>query len=186
MCRSGIPSSLRRERPAILRLPAATCQGLSWDALRVASPYAAPPRGLTRRHALLAGALAAGAALVPARLAWAARGPGPVRSATYARLVATLRRAPDGAYRGARSAAAAAREFARWYAAQDASVRAHADAVLDGLAAAPVLGSARFAEAAGPAAGADAALFAAALDLAALTCAPPPDEDEHPLAPAPW
>ena len=113
-------------------------------------------------------------------------GPGRSGSATYARLVATLRRAPDGGYRGTRSAAAAAREFARWYAAQDASVRAHADAVLDGLAAAPVLGSARFAEAAGPAAGADAALFAAALDLAALTCAPPADEDEHPLAPAPW
>ena len=109
---------------------------------------------------------------------------GPVRDLRAAR-----RGAPPRAGRQlprCASAAAAAREFARWYAAQDASVRAHADAVLDGLAAAPVLGSARFAEAAGPAAGADAALFAAALDLAALTCAPPADEDEHALAPAPW
>lgn len=152
----------------------------------MAAPDAAARAGLTRRHVLLAGALAAGAALLPARLAWAARGPAPARSATYARLVATLRRAPDGAYRGTRDAATAARDFAGWYAAQDATVRAHADAVLDRLAGAPALGYVRFAQAAAPAAGADAALFAAALGLAAVTCAPPPDADERPLAPAPW
>ena len=153
---------------------------------RVAHPHATPRGRITRRQAVFAAALGLAAAVLPTRLALGATGPGHDRAATYARLVATLRRAPDGSYRGTRSAAAATRDFARWYADQDPAVRAHADAVLDALGAAPPLGYARFAAAAAPAAGPDGALFAAALALAAVTCAPPPAEDERPLAPAPW
>ena len=150
------------------------------------SPLAA---GITRRHALLSGVAALAAALTlplrPGVARAAAQRLTLRRTATYGRLVATLRTAPTGRFAGL-GATAATREFARWYAAQDASIRAHVDAVLDQVRGALPLGYDDFAAAARPEAGADAAPFAAAVALAAATCAPPPAEDERPLPPSLW
>ena len=137
--------------------------------------------GSTRRQALLTAAMAAGATLVPwARSAWAAAALRPARLATYRRLVVVAGAAPGFC---PRDAANAARDFARWYGAQDPAIRTHADAILDALA--PVLrgGPPPFAPEAQPHL---AATLAAAAGLAAVTCAPPPDEDERPLAPPLW
>jgi hypothetical protein len=141
--------------------------------------------GITRRHALAAGALAAAAALVPgARIpaAWAAPRLQPRRAATYRRLVAVLRGAPDGRFSGRRPAAAT-RAFARWYAAQDDAARAHADAALDALGSRPL---ASYGELARTARRDGDPAVAAAVALAALACEPPPDEDERPVTPALW
>jgi hypothetical protein len=150
------------------------------EACGILAAVTPPSVGITRRRALLAAAVAAGVALVPAAPARAARltlG----RAASYSRLVTTLGQAPDGRFR-VRGAVAAARDFAAWYVRQDPAVRAHADAVLDTVR---VPGDyAALQRAARPAAGADTALVVAAVNLAAVTCMPPPDEDEHPLVPA--
>jgi hypothetical protein len=91
---------------------------------------------LVRAAALLAATAGLGVpgAAVPAP-ALAAGGAAltPRRRATYRALLATLREAPDGRFRH-RDAAAGARAFADWYAAQPEAARLHADAVLDGVA----------------------------------------------------
>ncbi len=81
-----------------------------------------------RQFIVRAGLLAAAAAGLP-RLAAPAAAPAltPARRATYRRLVAVLREAPDGRF----DAAAGTRAFAAWYAGQADGARAHADAVLD-------------------------------------------------------
>jgi hypothetical protein len=153
----------------------------------VGSPRVRRAPGLTRRQTLLVGLAAFTAAFAPARrgLARTAQRLSTGRAGAYGRLVATLRDAPDGRFSGLR-AAAAAREFATWYAQQDAAIRAHVDAVLDALADAQPLGYDLLAQAALPQAGPDVAPLAAAVALAAATCAVPPDEDERPVAPALW
>jgi hypothetical protein len=142
---------------------------------------------VTRRGALIAAGITAAAALGPrwtVGAAWGAPVLHPRRAVRYRRLVAALGHAPDGRFRGCR-AGRATRDFARWYARQDATVRAHADAVLDALAPAMTAGYARLAHA--PSAGPRAsAVVAAALDLAAITCEPPLTEDERPVTPALW
>jgi hypothetical protein len=127
--------------------------------------------GLTRRQALLAAGGAALAALLPAapgRAAQAAVVLDPRRARTYGALVAGLRRGGDPRY-AHRRPAAAARDFARWYPGQDEAIRRHADSILDALRT-------RRART-----GRDgAAVLAAAAQLAAVTCEPPPGPDEHP------
>lgn len=142
-----------------------------------------PEIRVTRRRALAAAAWAAAAVLLPAGrggLAWGASGLAPRRAATYRTLVHVLGQGPDPRFRHRRPAAAA-RDFARWYAGQDASVRAHADAVLDALAAGFTPRYARLVQAAAPQ---DAAVVATAVALAAVACDPPPDVDERPTVPA--
>jgi hypothetical protein len=139
--------------------------------------------GLTRRQALLVGGMAAGVALWPfgpSEVAWGASGFDAVRVATYRRLIRAVGRAPDRRF-SHRDAVAAARDFRRWYDGQDATVCAHADAVLDALASESDLTYARLAGAATPE---GSAVLAAALGLAAVACDPPPDEDERPTVPA--
>jgi hypothetical protein len=139
--------------------------------------------GLTGREALLAGGMAAGVALWsfgPGEVAWGTSRLNPVRAATYRRLIGALGRAPDRRF-SHRDAEAAVRDFRRWYDGQDATVRAHADAVLDTLASESDLTYARLAGAATPE---GSAVLAAALGLAAVACDPPPDEDERPTVPA--
>ena len=84
-----------------------------------------------RQFFVRAGLLAAAAAGLP-RLASPAAAPAltPARRATYRRLVAVLREAPDGRFH----AAAGTRAFAAWYSRQSDDTRAHADAVLDAAA----------------------------------------------------
>jgi hypothetical protein len=108
------------------------------------------------------------------------------RAATFRALVRSLHGAPDGRF-GVVGAVAAERRFARWYAAQDAAVRAHADAVLDAVGRRSVPGYRRLARGAatcrGPAAAPRSAAVAAAVSLVEGVCEPPPAEDERPLAP---
>jgi len=105
------------------------------------------------------------------------------RTATLRALVGSLRAAPDGRF-GAVPVVIAERRFVRWYAAQAADARARADAVLDTVATRGVgrydalargAASCRTAKTAR-----DAAALAAAVDLAAIVCEPPPAEDERP------
>ena len=96
----------------------------------------------------------------------------PVRAATYRRLIGAVGRAPDRRF-SHRDAEAAVRDFRRWYDGRDATVRAHADAVLDTLACESDLTYARLAGAATPE---GSAVLAAALGLAAVACDPPPDD----------
>jgi hypothetical protein len=142
----------------------------------------APRGGVTRRQALVLAGMAAGAALWPlgrGNLAWGAAGLHPRRAATYRELIGLLGRAPDPRFR--RRAGAATRDFACWYERQEPAVRAHADAVLDALASGPAMKGSRLARAATPQ---GAAVVAAAMGLAAVSCDPPPDEDERRPAPA--
>ncbi len=151
-----------------------------------ADPMHVPQAGLTRRGALAAAALGLAAGVLPGVSARAAAPAGaaatldPGRAAAFRRLVAVLHGAPDPRFarRPAREATAA---FAAWYAGQEACVRAHADAVLDRLAAGPAPACADLGRAAAPQ---DAAVLAAAVALAAGACDPPPDEDERPALPA--
>jgi hypothetical protein len=139
--------------------------------------------GLTRRQALLAAGLATGVALWPfgpSEVVGAAGRLNPVRAATYRRLIGAVGQAPDRRF-SHRGAGAAVRGFRRWYDHQDASVRAHADAVLDTLGFESDLTYARLARAETPE---GSALLAAAIGLAAVACDPPPDEDERPTIPA--
>jgi hypothetical protein len=134
--------------------------------------------GIDRRRFLFV-AVATGAGLASGGTAWAAPDQ---RAATYRALVRALRAAPDGRFRHA-DPRAAQRRFARWYAAQPATIQAHADAVLDALRA---NGAPRYAELAGPRR--HRATMAAAVALACVGCEPPPGADERPdvptLAPA--
>ena len=137
------------------------------------------PGALTRRHALLAAGAGLAAVLVPVRPAWAVGGLQRRRAATYHRLVRLLSQAPDGRFAN-RPAGVAARAFARWYAGQDDAGRAHADAVLDALAARGLPGYEALAAA-------PDAVVAAAVGLAAIGCDPPPaDADERPVTPPLW
>jgi hypothetical protein len=146
--------------------------------------------GIDRRRFLIAAAGTAGAALAGSAgsLVAPAGAADDARAATYRALVGALRAAPDGRF-GHVDPHAAHRRYARWYAAQPAAVRRHADAVLDELRA---RGRPRYGELAGR--GSDApggrrcATVAAALALACVGCEPPPAPDERPdlptLAPA--
>jgi hypothetical protein len=134
--------------------------------------------GIDRRRFLFV-AVATGAGLASGGSAWAAPDQ---RAATYRALVRALRAAPDGRFRHA-DPRAAERRFARWYAAQPATIQAHADAVLDALR---TNGTPRYAGLARPRS--DRATMAAAVALACIGCEPPPGADERPdvptLAPA--
>ena len=83
-----------------------------------------------------------------------------------------------------RRSAAAYRRYRRWYGAQPAAVRAHADAVLDEVESP---GRPGYAELAGRPRGARgggrSAVVAAALALVCVGCEPPPAEDERPELP---
>jgi hypothetical protein len=133
--------------------------------------------GIDRRRFLFV-AVATGAGLASGASAWAA----PDRAATYRALVRALRAAPDGRFRHA-DPRAAQRRFARWYAAQPATIQEHADAVLEALR---TNGTLRYGELASPRR--DRATMAAAVALACIGCEPPPGADERPdvptLAPA--
>jgi hypothetical protein len=127
--------------------------------------------GLTRRQAILAAGGAALAALLPAapgRAASAAVALHPRRVRTYGALVAGLQRGGDPRF-GHLRPTAAARDFARWYPGQDEAIRRHVDAVLDAL------GTWRARTGTN-----GTAVLAAAIQLAAVTCEPPPAPDEHP------
>jgi hypothetical protein len=159
---------------------------------RVSGTLAAMAR-IDRRGFLLAAATAALGAVGVGRLA-----PLPAASAAQPRLsarraaalralVGSLRAAPDGRF-GAVPVVTVERRFVRWYAAQAADVRARTDAVLDAVAGRGVrrygvlareAASCRTAKAAR-----DAAALAAAVDLAAIVCEPPPAEDERPVSAA--
>jgi hypothetical protein len=109
------------------------------------------------------------------------------RTATLGALVASLRDGPDGRF-GAVSVRVAQRRYARWYAAQGEAERARADAVLDALGRRAVPAYTTLARTASSCRSArsapHAAALAAAVDLAATVCEPPPAEDERPPAPA--
>jgi hypothetical protein len=141
--------------------------------------------GIDRRRFLLAVAGAAGAGLAGGTGAWAA----PTltqtraRAATYRALVRSLRGGPDGRFRHV-DPAAAYRRYRRWYSAQPASVRAHADAVLDDLESPGRPGYAELAgRPKGTRGGRRCAVVAAALALVCVGCEPPPAEDERPELP---
>jgi hypothetical protein len=150
-------------------------------------------RAIDRRAFLLGAAGAAWAVVGLDRGRWMAEAKGATtvraaaaqRAATLGALVGSLRDGPDGRF-GAVSVRAAERRFARWYAAQDAAERARADAVLDaiGRRRVPAYGPlARSAAACRTRRSAPrAAALAAAVDLAAAVCEPPPAEDERPPA----
>jgi hypothetical protein len=97
--------------------------------------------------------------------------------------VRSLRAGSDGRFRHV-DPAAAYRRYRRWYGAQPAAVRAHADAVLDELCS---RGRPGYAELAGRPKGARggrrSAVVAAALALACVGCEPPLAEDERPELP---
>jgi hypothetical protein len=103
----------------------------------------------------------------------------PRRAVAYRRLIRVLGRTCERRY-GWRGSAAATRDFARWYGTCDATVRAHVDAVLDAVVIGAPLTPRRLQRPASPTA---AAQLAAALNLAAVACEPPPDEDERPAVP---
>ena len=153
-------------------------------------------RVIDRRAFLLGAAGAAwGAVGLGARrwTGWAAAAAPPAptpaarRAATLGGLVAALRDGPDGRF-GAVSVRVAQRRYARWYAAQGAAERARADAVLDALGRRAVPAYATLARTASSCRSARsaprAAALAAAVDLAATVCEPPPADDERPPAPA--
>jgi hypothetical protein len=145
---------------------------------------------IDRRRFLLAVAGTAGAGLAGGTSAWAAptHAQDQARAATYRALVRSLCAGPDGRFRHV-DPATAHRRYRRWYAAQPAAVRAHADAVLDQLTPsgrpgyAELAGRPKFARGGGR-----RAAVAAALALVCVGCEPPPAEDERPelptLAPA--
>ena len=144
--------------------------------------------GIDRRRFLLAVAGAAGAAgagLAGGTGAWAAPtlAQARAREATYRALLRSLCAGPDGRFRHV-DPAAAYRRYRRWYGAQPAAVRAHADAVLDEL---KPPGRPGYAELAGrpkrAGGGERSAVVAAALALACVGCEPPPAEDERPALP---
>ena len=146
--------------------------------------------GIDRRRFLLTVAGTAGASLAGGMGAWAAPtlAQAQARAATYRALVRSLCGGPDGRFRHV-DPAAAYRRYRRWYVAQPAAVRAHADGVLDEL---KPPGRPGYAELAGRPKGAGggrrSAVVAAALALVCVGCEPPPAEDERPelptLAPA--
>ena len=76
----------------------------------------------------------------------------------------------------------------RWYAGQTPATRTRVDVLLDEVAGAGVPAYARLARDAARCRGASAArrraALAAAVDLVARVCEPPPAEDERPPAPA--
>jgi hypothetical protein len=139
--------------------------------------------GIDRRRFLLAVVGTAGASLAGGVDAWAAPAPTHERAATYRALVRSLRDGPDGRFRHV-DPAAAHRSYRRWYVAQPAAVRAHADAVLDEL---KPPGRPGYAELAGrpngKRGGRRGAVVAAALALVCVGCEPPPAEDERPELP---
>jgi hypothetical protein len=108
------------------------------------------------------------------------------RAATFRALAKSLHDAPGGRF-GVIGADVARRRFTDWYAYQDATVRSHADAVLDAIDEYPVPGYRRLAHGAavcdGAASAPRSAAVAAAVDLVAVVCEPPPAEDEQPPAP---
>jgi hypothetical protein len=143
---------------------------------------------ISRRRFLLGTAGAAWAALGgwrPPRALSAVAAPGlsARRAATMRALVATLRRGPDGRFAALDARAAEAR-FARWYARQDAAERRRVDAVLDAVEGCGRRGYGALARTAAscrsPRAARGAAALAAAVDLAAIVCEPPPADDERP------
>jgi hypothetical protein len=140
--------------------------------------------GMTRRRALLAAAAVTAAALAGPGAAVgapaAAGGLDPRRAEAYRRLLRRLREAPDGRF-AHRPVEAACGAFAAWYAAQDAGIRVHADAVLDAIEAGGVPGPDGLRRAVPPP---EAALLAAGIALAAVGCDPEPAEDERPDVPA--
>jgi hypothetical protein len=141
--------------------------------------------GIDRRRFLLAVAGTAGAGLAGATNAWAAPTfpKAQARAATYRALARSLCGGPDGRFDHV-DPAAAYRRYRRWYGAQPAAVRAHADAVLDELTPRARPG---YAELAGRPTGARgarrSAVVAAALALVCVGCEPPPAEDERPDLP---
>ena len=146
--------------------------------------------GIDRRRFLLAVVGTAGAGLAGSMDAWAAptSTQAQARAATYRALVRSLRGGPDGRFRHV-DPAAAYRRYRRWYGAQPAAVRAHADAVLDELGSPWRPGYAELAgRPKGTRGGRRGAVVAAALALVCVGCEPPPAEDERPelptLAPA--
>jgi hypothetical protein len=142
--------------------------------------------GIDRRRFLLAVVGTAGAGLAGGVDAWAAPAPTQARAATYRALVRSLQGGPDGRFRHV-DPAAAHRRYERWYGAQPAAVRAHADAVLDALDALGAPGRPGYAELAGQpkgrSGGQRGAVVAAALALVCVGCEPPPAEDERPELP---
>jgi hypothetical protein len=146
--------------------------------------------GIDRRRFLLTVVGTAGAGLAGGVDAWAAPTPtqAQARAATYRALVRSLRGGPDGRFRHV-DPAAAHRRYRRWYGAQPAAVRAHADGVLDELGSPGRPGYAELAgRPKGTRGGRRGAVVAAALALVCVGCEPPPAEDERPelptLAPA--
>jgi hypothetical protein len=147
---------------------------------------------LIDRRGFLAGA--AGAAAGVAGVAWWARAPAAAsssglsarRGATFRTLVRSLRDAPDGRF-GVVGPVAAEERFARWYAAQGATMRAHADAVLDAVGERAVPRYRRLAHGAatcrGPVAAPRSAAVAAAVSLVEVVCEPPLADDERPPVP---
>jgi hypothetical protein len=141
--------------------------------------------GIDRRRFLLAVAGTVGVGVAGGTGAWAAPTltRAQARAATYRALVRSLCGGPDGRFLHV-DPAVAYRRYRRWYGAQPAAVRAHADAVLDEVKAP---GRPGYAELAGRPTGArDAgrsAVVAAALALVCVGCEPPPAEDERPELP---
>jgi len=151
-------------------------------------------RELIKGGGLLAAAIMAGAGLPAAAPAAAPAGLSARHGAVYERLIRSLQGAP-GSGAAHMDAAAATERFARWYAAQDAAIRAHADAVLDELDGLGLRGASRrdglaalrSAGAAGHGAPTEAeavrcAAVAAGLALAARSLDAAPDPDEAPVA----
>jgi hypothetical protein len=143
---------------------------------------------MDRRRFLLAAAGAAGAAgagLAGGTGAWAAPTltQARARAVTYRALVRSVCGGPDGRFRHV-DPAAAHRRYRRWYRAQPADVRAHADAVLDELQPPGRPGYAELAgRPKGKGGGRRRAVVAAALALVCVGCEPPPAEDERPELP---
>jgi hypothetical protein len=139
--------------------------------------------GITRRRALVAAGIAAGALAgvrVESAVAWRSAALRPRRAATYGALVAALQEGPDRRFRCG-GVTVATRRFVRWYARQDAGVRVHVDAVLDALAAGKRLSYGRLVRVTSAR---EHAVVAAAVALAGVGCDPPPDQDEHPITAA--
>src|SRR4051812_17675046 len=107
------------------------------------------------------------------------------RAATLRALVGSLRDAPHGRLGGV-AGAPAARRFGRWDAGRGGGERGRADAVLDAVGRRGVAGYGALAQRAAfcrtRKSAPQAAALAAAVDLAAAVCEPPPAEDERPPA----
>jgi hypothetical protein len=135
---------------------------------------------VSRRQLLVRGGVVVGTltlARVPSA-AWAASASrlSSARRTTYRQLVGALGRSPDGRARH-KAGALAARDFAEWYGAQPATLRAHADAVLDDLGR---WWDGSYAGLTRSAGAARTATVASALGLAERTTEPPPlDEDDR-------